>query len=113
MAEDNAIALGPRIVTLITEDGREEPLSIRIEFTELRRFDLGDDEFIDMQSGVVAVESDRITLTSDAVGDDRLNVAYRLMLLAGGYILKRGRELGLSVFKNEPGDVKEWQDLFS
>jgi hypothetical protein len=113
MDAGSALSLGPRLVTLVTEAGEEQPLSVRIEFTEVRRFELGDGDSIDMQIGVVFVESERITLTSDAVGDDHLNVAYRLMLLAGGYVLKRSNELGLSVFKYEPGDVKEWQDLFS
>ncbi len=105
--------MGPRIVTLVTKAGEEEPVFIRIEFTEIRRFEFGDNDFIDMPTGVVFVKSDRITLTTDAVGDDQLNVAYRLMSLAGEYILKRSNDLGLSVFKHEPGDVKEWHDLFS
>lgn len=105
------IKLGPRTIYYTTIDNLYRPIIISINFSQPRIVDLGDEQVVQID-GSINFSCDWAMNPITVSGQDKLQVVYRLMMVADTALRRLSEEYNLGIFKNIPGDITEPMDVF-
>jgi hypothetical protein len=103
--------LGPRTVYYISKNGLHRPIIMNIGFFQQEIVDLGDEQVVQI-SGSISFNCDWTIKPITVSGQDKLQVIYRLMMVADTALRRLSEEYNLGIFKNIPGDIAEPMDVF-
>ncbi len=84
---------------------------MNIGFFQQEIVDLGDEQVVQI-SGSISFNCDWTIKPITVSGQDKLQVIYRLMMVADTALRRLSEEYNLGIFKNIPGDIAEPMDVF-
>ena len=105
------IKLGMRTIYYITNDRLYRPITIRIDFAHPEIVDLGDEKVVQID-GTIHFVCDWPMEPITVSGQDKLQVIYRLMMVADTALRRLSEDYNLGIFKNIPGDITKPMDVF-
>src|SRR5690242_4688724 len=91
--------LGPREVFIQDDDGKAIPVSIRITFGEIHRFELGGDDYVEQLTGQAFVECELFAFDTKVHGDDQIQVVFGLLWIAAETLMGRCKRRNLTLYK--------------